>query len=324
MIRRITPAALRVEVSARRKDGSVFPIDLTVSEVGHLHLFTGVIRDISARKRLQTEVLRVAEAERQRVAADLHDGICQELVGIQYLAILLLRELQKTRHPLLPQAARLEEAIIQTIAHSRQVARGLSPVVGDGHGLMLALRHLAETTAEVHQIHCVFQCPEPVLIENPAVANELYRIAQEAVLNALRHGHAQRIAVRLSPAEGGLRLAVLDNGRGLPADVSHAPGMGLRMMQYRASLIGGNVTFRHRRGSGTEVLCRMEKIRHAKKLPPRRTGASCSWMTIRSYGWDCPRSSRASRGWPCAAPAARRRKRWPQSGSSAPTSSSPI
>ena len=248
------------EVSARRKDGIVFPIDLRVGEVDHLHLFTGVIRDITERKRLETEVLRITEAERQRVAADLHDGICQELVGIQYLAILLLRDLQKTGPALVPQAARIEEALIQAIAHSRQLARGLSPVVGDGHGLMHALRQLAETTAEVRRMHCVFQCPEPVLIENPVAANELYRIAQEAVLNALRHGHAQRISVRLSAAEGGLRLAVLDNGRGLPADVSHAPGMGLRVMQYRAGLIGGHVTFQPRRAGGTEVVCRVAKI----------------------------------------------------------------
>jgi signal transduction histidine kinase len=92
------------------------------------------------------------------------------------------------------------------------------------------------------------------------VANELYRIAQEAVTNALRHGHARRITVRLSRADGGVRLAVLDNGCGMPADVSHAQGMGLRVMQYRASLIGGKLAVQRRRSGGTEVLCRVEKI----------------------------------------------------------------
>lgn len=253
-------AGQRREMQARRKDGATFPIELSVSEVDHMHIFTGVIRDITERKRLETEVLHIAGEERQRVAADLHDGICQELVGIQYLTMQLLRDLKKAGHPLEGQAARIEQAIIQATEHSRQVARGLSPVVEDGSGLMHALREFAETTASARGIQCVFHCPEPVLIENQTVANELYRIAQEAVTNALRHGHARRITVRLSRADGGVRLAVLDNGCGMPADVSHAQGMGLRVMQYRASLIGGKLAVQRRRSGGTEVLCRVEKI----------------------------------------------------------------
>ncbi|MCE9611531.1 MAG: PAS domain S-box protein [Chthoniobacter sp.] len=253
-------AGQRREMLGRHKDGGAFPIELTVSEVDHMHVFTGVIRDITERKRLETEVLRSAGEERQRVAADLHDGICQELVGIQYLAMQLLRDLKKTGHPLEVQAARIEQAIIQATEHSRQVARGLSPVVEDGSGLMHALREFAETTARARGMQCAFHCPEPVLIENQTVANELYRIAQEAVTNALRHGRARRITVRLKRLNGGVCLAVLDNGCGLPADVSHAAGMGLRVMQYRASVIGGYFTVQRRRSGGTEVLCRVKKI----------------------------------------------------------------
>ncbi len=247
------------EVKAVRKDGSIFPIDLAVSEVDHLHLFTGVIRDISRRKQLEAEVLRIGEEERRRISADLHDGICQELVGIQYLAILLLRDLEKARHPLVAQARRIEEAIIKTTAHSRHLARGLSPVVADGSGLMHALRQLAETTAEARRIRCAFECPTPVAIENPTMANELYRIAQEAILNAVRHAHATRITVRLTQTHGEACLTVADNGPGLPAEVENAPGMGLRVMRYRASLIGGQLVIRPRRGGGTEVICRWEK-----------------------------------------------------------------
>lgn len=245
------------EVSAQRKDGTVFPIELAVGEVDHMHLFTGIIRDITRRRRLEGEVMRIAEEERQRVAADLHDGICQELVGIQYLSILLLRELEKAGHPLVAQARRIEEAVIAATEHTRQTARGLSPVVGDGHGLMHALRTFAGMTARQHRMHCTLHCPLPVLVENQTAADQLYRIAQEAVLNARRHGHARRISVRLTGSGGGLRLAILDDGTGLPANVEAATGMGLRVMHYRARQIGGELTVRPRRGGGTEVVCRL-------------------------------------------------------------------
>ena len=186
------------EIHARRKDGSVFPIELAVSEIKDMQLYTGVIRDITERKRLEAEVLGIADEERLRVAADLHDGICQELVGVQYLASLLRRDLEGANHPLASQARRIEDAIVNAADHTRQVARGMNPVVADGSGLMHALRLLAATTAGSRRIRCPFECPAPVSIENPAAANELYRIAQEAIHNALQHGHAKRIAVRLT------------------------------------------------------------------------------------------------------------------------------
>ena len=247
------------EVQGQRKDGSVFPIDLAVTEVKDMQLFTGVIRDVTDRKRLEAEVLAIGEEERLRVAADLHDGICQELVGIQYLGSLLRRDLEATRHSLAAQAGRIEKAIIGTADHTRQVARGLNPVVADGSGLTHALRLLAGETTATHRIRCAFQSPAPVSIENPTLANQLYRIAQEAIHNAVRHSHATRITVRLSETASDLCLAVTDNGGGLPADVSGAPGMGLRVMKYRAGLIGGQLLVQPRKRGGTEVVCRAPK-----------------------------------------------------------------
>ncbi len=247
------------EIHARRKDGSLFPIELAVSEIKDMQLYTGVIRDITERKRLEAEVLGTADEERLRVAADLHDGICQELVGVQYLASLLRRDLEAASHPLASQARRVENAIVNAADHTRQTARGMNPVVADGSGLMHALRLLAATTASSRRIRCPFECPAPVSIGNPAAANELYRIAQEAIHNALQHGHAKRIAVRLTATNGELCLAVIDNGRGLPPDISDATGMGLRVMKYRARLIGGDLTVQARRRGGTEMLCRIPK-----------------------------------------------------------------
>ena len=191
------------------------------------------------------------------MAADLHDGICQELVGIQLFAHVLRKGLAAARHPLAAEARRIEDAIIGTTKQIRQVARGMNPVVADGDGLMHALRRLAETTADTRGVRCHFKCPASVSIEAPIVANELYRIAQEAIHNAVQHGGAQQITVRLSANGRGTALAVRDDGRGLPADVSRAPGMGLRVMQLRASVIGGQLVIQPRRGGGTEVICRV-------------------------------------------------------------------
>jgi len=135
----------------------------------------------------------------------------------------------------------------------------MTPVVADGSGLMHALRQLTEMTTRSRRVRCAFQCPEPVSIENPTVANELYRIAQEAMNNAVRHGLAKRITVRLSETPDEVCLAVMDNGSGIPADVSGSPGMGLRVMKYRARVIGGELEIQRRSRGGTEVICHVEK-----------------------------------------------------------------
>lgn len=220
---------------------------------------TALETQISEGQRLRAEVLRMSEEERLRVAADLHDGICQELAGIRLFAHTLRDQLEKAGHPLAAEARRIEEAIVGTTDHTRQVARGLNPVVADGGGLMHALRHLADTTARSHRMHCSFHCAAPVPIDDPKLANELYRIAQEAIYNAIRHGEAKRITVRLSASGGDGCLAVRDNGGGLPADHARAPGMGLRVMRYRAGLIGGQLVVQPRRGGGTEVICRFSQ-----------------------------------------------------------------
>ena len=215
--------------------------------------------EIAEGKRLKAEVLRISENERLRVAADLHDGICQELMGIMMFAHVLGQKLQKECRPLAPEARRIEEAIRETMKQTRELARGMNPVVSDGSGLMDALRQLTRTTARTHRLACSFLCPTPVLIDDARTANELYRIAQEAISNGFRHGHAKRITVRLSEADSHACLAVADNGRGMPPDPSRGPGMGLRLMRYRVGVIGGHLTIQPRKRGGTEVVCRVPK-----------------------------------------------------------------
>ena len=249
---------VRREGLGQRKDASVFPIDVTVGEIEHSQTFTAVIRDISGRKTLEAEVLRISAEERQRMAADLHDGICQDLVGIGLAANVLQKEMQEAEDPHAERVGEIEAATLRVAAEARQLARGMSPVVPEGIGLMAALRQLAARTAATHRIKCPFFCRETVQVEDPVVANQLYRIAQEAIHNAVRHGSAKRIALHFGTDRRGIVLAVKDDGDGLPSERADGPGLGLRVMKYRAALIRAGIIIRPRsRGRGTEVICRL-------------------------------------------------------------------
>lgn len=247
----------RRELQAQRWDGTIFPIELAVSEATHLNLFTGVIRDLTERKRLEAEVLQISEDERQRVAADLHDGICQELVSINFAATALERDLQPFDAQIAQRVKMLAQTIAAAAGHTREVARGMSPVVDGGDGLMHALRHFASPTAEAYRVRCQFKCPRPVLVEDRLMADQLYRIAQEAVQNAIQHGKAKKIDVSLHLSRGALALSVTDDGHGLSMTAGPAKGLGLRAMSYRARLIGGQLTVQPRSRGGTEVQCRL-------------------------------------------------------------------
>lgn len=245
----------RREVQAQRKDGGVFPIELAIGKVQRLGLVTCVIRDLTERKRLEADVLDIGEDERRRLAAELHDGVCQELAGLGYRVGALLQG----REPIGPAPAKelenIAEAIFQVAQHTRQVAHAMNPLIAAGDGLMLGLRQLAATTSRRCAVQCLFNCPAPVQVAQLTVAFQLYRVAQEAVHNAIQHGDAKRITVRLSQREGALCLEIVDSGTGVSAEAVDAPGMGIRTMKYRVGLIGGQFTIERRRRGGTSVRC---------------------------------------------------------------------
>jgi len=218
-------------------------------------------REMAERRRLEAEVLRIAEQERLHVASDLlHEGVCQELVGTQLLLSGLRQDLENSGHPQASHARSIEEALLGATDHALEAARGLNPVVAEGNGLMHALEKLAAATQRAGPMRCSLECPAPVWIENQPAANALYRIAQEAIRNAVRHSHAAQITVHLSEGDGEVCLTVQDDGGGLPADVSAQPGMGLPVMRYRAGLLGGQFTIQPREAGGTEVVCRIPKL----------------------------------------------------------------
>jgi len=245
------------EVTGRRKNGVVFPMDLSVSEVklADRRLFTGFIRDITERKQLEKEILEISEREQRRIGHDLHDGICQHLAGIELMSQVLEQKLERRSKDAAARAGAIAKNVRETIAQTRALARGLSPVTLEAEGLMSALDELARNTTHIFRVACQFQCAPPVLVADQAVSTHLFRIAQEAVSNALRHGKQVRhVTVQLQEESDRIVLSVTDDGAGFsPAVVAaKSKGMGLRIMQSRTGMVGGTLAIgNHPEGGAT-------------------------------------------------------------------------
>jgi len=269
------------EVFGQRKDGSLFPIDLSVGEftVGGRKLFTGIIRDITERRRLQSEVLRIGELAAQRIGRDLHDDLCQQLAGIEFLSQTLASRLQDANRPESTAAVEIARLIRSAVEYTRDLSHGMSPMRPDPDGLHSGLEELAIRTARHFNIKVEFRCPHPIEVHDKEMATHLYRIAQEAISNAIRHGKATAIEIGLAGAGERVELAIHDNGRGLPKNLPKKRGMGLRIMQYRAGIIGGTLIIQRESSGGTTVACSVrihrpkaatsESARHETKKPSR-------------------------------------------------------
>jgi PAS domain S-box-containing protein len=244
------------EISGRRKDGSIFPIQLSVNSVEGRGLFVGVARDMTEHKALQKEIIDVAMLEQRRIGQELHDGTQQELTGLGLLAQSLAESLSRSNAMTASQvASRVARGIEQCNQRVRSLARGMVPVPIDREGLMAALAELARQTTEIHGIPCGFECPSLVEIDNDNEATHLYRIAQEAVSNATRHAKASAIWIRLEQVDGRLLLEVQDTGIGLQAAANSGKGVGLRLMEHRCAIIGGNFAIEPRPDGGTCIAC---------------------------------------------------------------------
>jgi PAS domain S-box-containing protein len=251
------------EISGRRKDGTIFPIQLSLNAVEGRDLFVGVARDMTEHKALQKEIIDVAMLEQRRIGQELHDGTQQELTGLGLLALNLAESLGRSGSTAASQvAARVARGIEQCNQRVRSLARGMVPVPVDREGLMTALAELARQTTEIHGLPCGFECPSPVEIDNDNEATHLYRIAQEAVSNATRHAKASAIWIRLEQVEGRLILEVQDNGIGLRAGGVSGKGVGLRLMEHRCAMIGGHFAIEPRPDGGTCIACSVSRAQN--------------------------------------------------------------
>ena len=249
------------EVVGRRKDGHATMLEVTVSDFTHAgrRVFVAMVRDITERKRLERELLEVSERERQRLGHDLHDGLGQHLHALFYMATLLEKELQEASLEQAPEAGQLARQLEHGLKLIRSLARGLQPVNPVPEGLMAALGELAARTRAMYGVDSRFQCPAPVLIHRHSAANHLYRIAQEAVNNAMKHGKPTRIRLKLTATPKRIVLGIRDNGRGIGRRSAHAHGMGLHVMQYRANALSGSLLVQRHPEGGTEVVCTVNR-----------------------------------------------------------------
>jgi PAS domain S-box-containing protein len=242
-----------------RKDGKPIDVAVRLSPIrdsgGNITGVSSILRDITERKRLEKEILEISEREQSRIGQDLHDGLCQHLAGIEFRLLGLKQKLESKSKKPAAETTELAKLVRQGIEQTRTLARGLSPVVLEADGLMNALQELAMNTEKAFKSSCSFNCPAPVLIHDNAVATHLYRIAQEAIQNAIRHGKAKFIVINLFRRNDRIVLGVKDDGIGIPNKLQKHNGMGLRVMQYRAAMVGGSLVVQREPDGGTSVVC---------------------------------------------------------------------
>lgn len=209
--------------------------------------------EITERRRLEREILKVAEEERRRFGQELHDGLCQTIFGASLMTKSLSHRLKQRSRIEAEKADKIASLLTNSVDEARKLARGLFPPIFDTDGLVSSLHELAATSGE--KPVCRFVCGSRVRLENDIVALNLYRIAQEAVANAVKHSAATKVTINLHNQRGKLLLSIVDNGKGLSTKGGSPNGLGFHTMGYRARLIGGSLIFHSSPDQGTTILC---------------------------------------------------------------------
>jgi PAS domain S-box-containing protein len=209
-------------------------------------------RNFTERERLEREILEISDREQRRIGQDLHDSICQQLVSTAFASNLLSRKLATVAPAEADTAGKIAGWIDEAISQTRILARGLYPVKLEADGLASALQELAEYVTDRFGIACELENTDGILVIENKVATHVYRIAQEAVTNAVKHSQADRIRITLANEDHAVSMEVQDNGVGIPDGITN--GMGLHIMQYRTRIIDGALAIRRGTDGGTVVV----------------------------------------------------------------------
>jgi PAS domain S-box-containing protein len=212
--------------------------------------------EMAGRRHLEREILDISERERRQIGNDLHDGLGQTLTGIALMIRALGERMEGT--DVATRTEKIEGLVNDAISQTKSLVKGLCPVELGADGLVSALEELAGTVRELFGISCRVTADEGIAISDSLTATHLYRIAQEAVHNAVRHGKAEQIRIDLRGQGPEVTLRVEDDGVGIPEPLPRSRGMGLSIMEYRAKMICASVSIGRRPEGGTYVLCRPE------------------------------------------------------------------
>ncbi len=244
------------DVSGKRKDGTIFPMYLAVSEVNvnDQRLYTGVIRDITEQRRLEQEVLRISEHERHRIGQDLHDGLGQMLTGIALINNNIALTLKEEGHPLANDVEEITTLVKEADEYARNLSRNLIPVELDSSGLSAAISRMTANAERLFNIECTLHNFMNVHFDDPTSLTHLYRIVQEATSNAVKHGNASKVEVSMEKDDSKLILKIEDNGSGFSKNWDKNKGLGVRIMKFRSRLIGANLEIEKSSMGGAAII----------------------------------------------------------------------
>jgi signal transduction histidine kinase len=213
------------------------------------------VRDVTDRETLEREVVESSNRVQMRIGQDIHDGLGQHLTGITFLSRALEKSLAAKELPEAAEAAEISKLVLEALAQTRNLARGLFPVELESANLVQTLKELASTVEQLFNISCTVECDESLIITHQDISNHLFRLAQEAINNAVKHGKARRVVIGLSHADGLTVFRVADDGVGLPPGGPERTGLGTRIMTYRAQKIGGRLDIGRGEHGGVVVTC---------------------------------------------------------------------
>ncbi len=245
----------------RCKDGAYKWLQWNANSLRARRQIYAIARDVTPHKNLEREILVTSDREKERLGRELHDGLCQNLAGIAALSAALSRKLAVSAESGAVEAAGITRLLNEAIGHARDLARGLHQVGLEHLGLAAVLEAFAANVRALFPVSCTFQCNRPSLGLDPEVETHLYRIAQEAVSNAITHGRGKRIKISLSFRNRRGVLSIRDDGVGISKKSLAGISIGMHSMAYRSRSIGGALQVRRLAPRGTEVTC-------AFRLPP--------------------------------------------------------
>jgi PAS domain S-box-containing protein len=246
-----------IETTTRLAGDDVRAIEVYSSPVivrGNTLLFS-ILHDVTERKRMEKQILEISESEQQRLGRDLHDALGQHLTATAFMAKALAMKLAAKSQEDAPDAAHIVLCVNHAILTTRHMSRGLCPIDLASEGLIAGLKRYTAAIKEMFGVTCLLTAETDALVKDESTIGHCYRIVQEAVNNAIRHGKAEKVEIQLAARGASIALTVRDYGRGLPKGYQAGKGMGLHTMRFRAHAIGGQLTVESADSGGTLVSC---------------------------------------------------------------------